>query len=100
MSLYEEFIDEGSRLHVDALTHKLDHPPKLIHLYALVSKLRLLAPVEVVRAADQIMNRIVATYEEPILDLAAWMREHKEHELHSLDILKEFSKACRHEMEG
>ena len=98
-SLYEDFIDEGSRLLIDALTHKLDDPPKLVHLYALVSKLRLFAPGDVIEAADDVMRRIVATYEQPVEDLEEWIRQHGEVDLHHLDILREFSTACRKDME-
>ena len=39
--LYGEFIREASRLFVDAFEHELGDPSKLVHLYAVVSTLRL-----------------------------------------------------------
>jgi hypothetical protein len=69
--LYGEFIDEGSRLFTDALTHQRDEPSRFVHLYAarfvhlyaVTGKLRLFAPAKVVTRADQVMRYILQTYE-------------------------------------
>jgi hypothetical protein len=63
--LYGEFIEEASRLFTDALTHELDDPSKSVRLYALVGRLRLLAPADVIGCAEQVMQHIVETYYLP-----------------------------------
>jgi hypothetical protein len=63
-NLYGEFIEEASKLITDALTHKLDDLSKLVPLYALISKLRLFAPPNVVALADEVMLRIFTLYAE------------------------------------
>jgi hypothetical protein len=64
--LYGEFIEEASKLVTDALTHQFDDPSKFVRLYALVGRLRLCAPANVIAKAEQVMQRIVETYRPPI----------------------------------
>jgi uncharacterized protein YqiB (DUF1249 family) len=46
----------------------LDDPSKLVRLYALVGKLRLFASANVVSQAEEVMQRIVETYNLPNRD--------------------------------
>ncbi len=66
--LYGRFIDEAAKSITDALTHELDDPSKLVRLYALVGKLRLFASANVVSQAEEVMQRIVETYNLPNRD--------------------------------
>ena len=95
--LYGEFIEEASRLYSDAITHKLDEVSKFVHLYALVSKLRLFAPHDVISAADEVMRRILMNREAPKKDqdLSVAIRQGREREI---DLLRASSEACRSEM--
>ncbi|HEY4835448.1 MAG TPA: hypothetical protein VII07_12350, partial [Bradyrhizobium sp.] len=68
--LYGEFIEEASRLFTDALTHELDDPSKFVRLYAMVGRLRLLAPANVIASAEQVMQHIVETYYLPNRDFS------------------------------
>jgi hypothetical protein len=63
--LYGKFIEEASKLFTDALTHQLDDPSKFARLYALVGRLRLLAPANVIARAEEVMQRIVETNTSP-----------------------------------
>jgi hypothetical protein len=94
-NLYGEYIDEASKLLGDALTHKLglEDLPKLVRLYALASKIRLFAPANVVSMADDVMQRIIETYESPLEDVHALARQAR-----SLDVLRVFSEACREDL--
>jgi len=56
--LYGEFTDEASRLLADALTHHLEEPSRMVALYAIMGKLRLFAPGNVVARADEVMAQI------------------------------------------
>jgi hypothetical protein len=95
-NLYGEFIEECSKVFSDALVHKLDNISKLVHLYALVSKLRLFAPPKVIATADEVMRRILQTYEGPERDFHALV---KEIDMQELDILLMFSESCRRDLD-
>jgi hypothetical protein len=92
--LYGTFIEEASKLVVDALTHDLDDPSKLVRLYALVGQLRLFAPANVVSRAEEVMHRIVETYNLPNLDY----RNPELQQRHDADVLRPFSEACRQDL--
>ena len=95
--LYEHFIDEASRLYADAYEHNEAEAAKLVNLYALVSKMRVLSSPRIVENADLVVRVIIETYLAPnktfsdvieILDNEA------------MDPLLEFSHACREELRG
>ena len=66
--LYEEFMDEASRIYADSLTHDLGNDvSKLTHIYSLVGKLRLVASEEVIAKADDVMRRIVESYQGAVV---------------------------------
>ena len=56
--LYTEFIDECSKLAIDALDHTLDDTTKVFRVYALSSRIRLTSSDMVVAAADQTVKHI------------------------------------------
>jgi len=60
--LFGDFIDEASRLFAHGLTHSLDDRSQLVALYGTISKMRLFASAETIKAADAIMDLIVETY--------------------------------------
>ena len=93
--LYGEFIEEASKLLSDALTHKFDDVSKLVHLYAVMSKMRLFASEPVLSAADEVMRRIFEFYENPDKDFHAVITAASEY-----DLLRAFSEVCRREIEG
>jgi hypothetical protein len=90
--LYGGFIDEASKLFTDALTHELDDPSKFVALYALVAKLRLFASPSVIANAEQVMRRIVETYNLPNRDYRKPVDIEEQPEQ---DLLRGFSEACR-----
>jgi hypothetical protein len=92
--LYEEFLDEASKLYADALTHHLEEPTRLVRLYALLGKLRLFAPRPVVTQADQLMGAIFKTYYGPNRDFRTWQFNQPE----ELDVLRAFAEVCRDDL--
>jgi hypothetical protein len=96
-ALYGDFIREASRLFVDAFEHELDDPAKLVHLYAIVSTLRLFGQPRTLEAAEEVMNRIGAAYFEPNKELRLFANITRAGEL---DPLCAFSQACRDELVG
>src|SRR3974377_94326 len=57
-SLYGEFITEASRLAVDAAEHSMEGTHKLITLYGILGRIRLLAGEKVVAEAEACCRRI------------------------------------------
>jgi hypothetical protein len=95
--LYENFIEEASRLYADAYEHNEAETSKLVKLYALVGKMRVLSSPRIVENADKVVRVIIETYLAPnktfrdvveILDNDA------------MDPLRAFSNACREELRG
>ena len=91
-ALYGQFIEEASKLVTDALTHKLEDWSKLVPLYAVINKLRLFAPPNVVKLADEVMLHIFAIYGDTSKDFHI---PQSEEDGRSMDILRSFSEACR-----
>jgi hypothetical protein len=94
--LYTEFIDECSKLAIDALDHTLDDTTKVFHVYGLQNRIRLTSSDLVVAAADQTIKHILRNYfgpnmtREQLQDLIL----HGTHE----DPIKPFAEACRNEL--
>ncbi len=93
--IYREFINEASSLYIDALTRDTPDLSKMIKLYALVSRMRILSSPEVIEEADKVARLIVESYPQPAKtfdDIRIMVNEHQ------LDPLYKFSEACRHEL--
>ncbi len=61
-TLYGEFISECGRLLVDAFSHSLDDPAKLLPVYALINRIRLSASRPVVAEAERLLRHITDQY--------------------------------------
>jgi hypothetical protein len=94
--LYKVFIEEASKSYADACEHDMTDVSKIVHLYTLVSQMRMLSSQEVIDQADGVMGRIVETYLSPNKSI----RNILAHDLKSdvLDPLRDFSNACRDEL--
>jgi hypothetical protein len=95
-SLYSDFIGEASRLYAHAMTHELKDINDLVSLYALVSRIRLLASEPVVQSAETFVKLIVQHYGDPnmtVEQMRAAVLSAK------ADSLCDFSFACRKELE-
>ena len=94
-SLYGEFITEASRLAVDAWQHSLEQIDKLVNLYGILGRIRLVAGERVLADAESCVRRIVDLYSKPNMSIeqirAAFDGDH-------LDPLKDFSTAGRTEL--
>ena len=64
-TLYGEFITEASRLAVDAVSHSLDTLKKLVILYGMLGRIRLVSSEEVLAEAEKCCRRIVDLYARP-----------------------------------
>ena len=90
--LFSDFISEASRLYADALSHQKDDAMDLVGLYALVAKIRLVAPGPIVAAAEDAMKAIVEAYLAPNRTLREVQTLAQNGEL---DVLMKFGEECR-----
>src|SRR4029450_10441419 len=60
--LYGDFVGECAKLLIDAFTHTLEDPEKLLPLYALTNRIRLTASQPVVAEAERLLARITDQY--------------------------------------
>jgi hypothetical protein len=94
--LYKDFIEEASKLYADALEHDKADTSKLVRLYALVSRMRVLSSPAVIESADSVMRAIVETYFAPNITFRDVSEALKNK--HAMDPLRKFSEACREEL--
>jgi len=94
-TLYGHFITEASQRLADAFDHSLDEPEKLVKLYAVLGRIRLVSSDAVLTAAEECCDRVVDLYSEPNRKIDEIFTT-----LHSgeLEVLKQFSDACRVEL--
>ena len=96
--LYNEFIEEASKCYLHALLHHEPDISLLVVLYAKMSRMRVLAPPNVLATAEDALRRIIETYSEAdvkFTDTNLRTMVQKE----SFDLLRDFSQACRAETE-
>lgn len=94
--LYKVFIEEASKSYAHALEHDMVDASNLIHLYTLVSQMRIFSSQAVLNHVDRVMRMIIEAYKNPnksIRDIVA-----RDHESDVLDPLRDFSNACRDEL--
>jgi hypothetical protein len=92
--LYKDFIEEASRLYADALVNDKSEISKLVDLYALIARMKILSSDAVIEAAEKAAQLIIQTYLSPnrtFLDLPALIDE--------MDPLRDFSEGCRRELQ-
>jgi hypothetical protein len=94
--LYRTFVEEASRLYIDALTHDAPDLSKTITLYALISRMRVLSSPRVVAEADKIARLIVDSYPEPNKTFT----ELRQMNVNAFDPLRGFAESCREEMQA
>jgi hypothetical protein len=93
--LYQQFIEEASKVYLDALMHDQAEIPALVSLYASVNKMRVVSTPEVTERADKLVRMIVEAYFLPkntLPELRAMIKSG------ALDFLRDFSEACREEI--
>ena len=94
--LYSDFISESARALADAMQHNSLDLNKLIPSYAVLGRIRVSSPTDVLASAERVLDHIIATYSQPnftpeeIQSMAA-KRE---------DPLRDFSSICRRELES
>ena len=97
-ALYNDYITEVVRRYGDALTHQTEDPTNMLSLYALGSRMRLVATRRVIDAAVRLDEKILETYLGPNLSLREMQELARQGEMKAL--LTEFSEACREDLAG
>jgi hypothetical protein len=95
-ALYNEYISVAASLYVDALTHQTEDPSKMVPLYALGSRMRLVSARTVIDAAIHIDDNILATYMGPNRTLQEVRDMARNGEIKTL--MAAFSEACRDDL--
>ena len=98
--LYRDFIEEASKLYVDAIEHDKPDASKVVGLYVLVSRMRVLSPPSVIESADRVMRLIMDTYLGPNKTFRELVETAKKTGREAMDPLREFSEACREDLRG
>ena len=94
--LYSDFISESARAMVDAMQHTFEDASRLNPVYALISRMRLSSPTNVVESAERVAKTILSTYSAPNLtseEIQSGVGK-RDNPLH------EFSNICRRELES
>jgi len=94
--LYKQFIEDASRIYGDALTHEKLELTRLIGLYALISRMRVLSTQSVIGNAVKVVQVITEVYKQPNKtpdEVDDMIRNGR------VDLLQGFSDACRAELE-
>jgi cell division septum initiation protein DivIVA len=94
--LYSDFTSESARAMADALQHTLEDPSRVTTVYALISRMRLSSPRNVVDSAETVARTILKTYSKPNLTAEEIQSGAETRD----DPLREFSKICRSELES
>src|ERR1700676_468890 len=61
-ALYRQFIEDASKLYIDALEHNTTEIAKLVDIYATINRMRVLSSPMVVTEADKALRMIIDTY--------------------------------------
>jgi HAMP domain-containing protein len=99
-ALYGEFINEVSKVAVEAVEHEFESVRSLEKAFALLNRIRLTASDEVLLAAEKVIDDVGALY----MGNAMTPREvyealHRGGEQGITDPLRAFSEACRRELQ-
>jgi hypothetical protein len=92
--LYKEFIEQSSKLYIDAVQSSNADVVALMGLYAELNRMRVMSSAAVVDSANRILTKIADTYLEPNKTFPE-LRQMVDSGL--LDPLRDFSEACREE---
>ena len=95
--LYEEFIEEASKCHIDALQHEKADIPELVTLYAKIGRMRILSSAKVIATAENFGQTILDAYRQPNKTVPELMEMANQRK--SVDVIRDFSEACREEFD-
>jgi hypothetical protein len=93
--LYKKFIEEASKLYADALANDPSDISKLVSMYALMGRMRVLSSDRVIEAAEKAGRLIIEAYLSPNKTFADLTEV-----VSKMDPLRDFSEACRRDLQA
>ena len=96
-TLYKQFIENASRLYLDALEHNTTEMSKLVDIYSTLNRMRVVSSPKVVAAADGALRVIVGVYAN---ENATFSGIRQSIGRGFLDPLRPFSEACHEELQA
>ena len=94
-ALYRQFIEDASKLYVDALEHNTTELPKLVDIYTTINRMRVLSSTKVVAGADKALWMIIDTYAQENKTFSVIRQSISQG---FPDPLRAFSQACHEEL--
>jgi hypothetical protein len=94
-ALYKQFIQDASKLYVDALEHDSTEMSKLVDIYATLNRMRVLSSPKVIAAAESALRMIMDTYAKENATFSG-IRQLIDHGFP--DPLRAFSEACHEQL--
>lgn len=94
--LYTQFIEEASKLYLDALVRDQPESSAMVSLYALVSKMRIVSSANIVKSAEAVTQTVLCTYSLPNKTFGELRQLMLNKEF--LDPLLTFSEVCRDDL--
>jgi hypothetical protein len=97
--LYKSFIEKASKAYADSLARQasdLTQITQLVDLYALVSMMRMISSTLIFESANHLVRLIADSYLSPN---KSWQELHRMVDSGSIDPLRDFSEACRAELQ-
>jgi len=94
--LYAQFIEEASKLYMDALVRDQAEPSSMVRIYALISQMRIASHTSVVEEAEAVIRTILTTYSRPNKTFPELQNLMLDRSL--VDPLLTFSEVCRDEL--
>jgi hypothetical protein len=95
-ALYKQFIQDASKLYIDALEHNTTELSKLVDIYATLNRIRVLSSHKVIVAADSALRTIVDTYAKENATFSGV----RQSIIHGFpDPLRAFAEACHEELD-
>ena len=94
--LYARFIEEASKLYMDALVRDEADASAMVSIYALISRMRMTSNANVIENAEDVIRTILTTYSRPnktFPELQNILLNRK-----FVDPLLTFSEVCREEL--
>jgi hypothetical protein len=94
-ALYKQFIQDASKLYIDALEHNTTEIPKLVDIYSTLNRMRVLSSPKVIAAAENALRVIMDTYAKENATFSG-IRQLIDHGFP--DPLRGFSEACHEQL--
>jgi hypothetical protein len=98
--LYGEFINEATRVGMEAVEHDMDSVTSLTSLFAVLNRIRLTASTDVLEAAEGVVAQVAGLYMGENKSPRELYEQMQRGDGSQMDPLKKFGEACRRELQA